>query len=107
MPGEEELLEALRAVDDPEAGVNIVDLGLVYGVSAAPDRNAPARWLATVQMTMTSPACPMGDYLEGAVRDALQGRFPEIAEVRIEMVWDPPWTPERMSESARSFFNWT
>ncbi len=100
MPGEEELLEALRAVDDPEAGVNIVDLGLVYGVSAAPP-------VATVQMTMTSPACPMGDYLEGAVRDALQGRFPEIAEVRIEMVWDPPWTPERMSESARSFFNWT
>lgn len=99
MPGEEELLEALRAVDDPEVGVNIVDLGLVYGVAAIPP-------LATVQMTMTSPACPMGDYLEGAVREALQGRFPEIAEVRIEMVWDPPWTPERMSASARSFFNW-
>ncbi len=100
MPGEEELLEALRAVDDPEVGVNIVDLGLVYEASAAPP-------LATVRMTMTSPACPMGDYLEGAVREALQGRFPEISEVRIEMVWDPPWTPERMSESARSFFNWT
>lgn len=100
MPSEEELLEALRAVDDPEVGVNIVDLGLVYGVSAEPP-------LATVQMTMTSPACPMGDYLEGAVREALQGRFPELTEVRIEMVWDPPWTPERMSESARSFFNWT
>lgn len=99
MPGEEELLEALRAVDDPEVGVNIVDLGLVYGVEAAPP-------VATVRMTMTSPACPMGDYLEGAVREALQGRFPEISEVSIEMVWDPPWTPERMSESARSFFNW-
>lgn len=100
MPSEEDLLEALRAVDDPEVGVNIVDLGLVYGVAAEPP-------LATVRMTMTSPACPMGDYLEGAVREALLGRFPELAEVRIEMVWDPPWTPERMSESARSFFNWT
>lgn len=99
MPSEEELLEALRAVDDPEVGVNIVDLGLVYRVSATPP-------MAMVQMTMTSPACPMGDYLEGAVREALQGRFPDISEVRIEMVWDPPWTPERMSESARSFFNW-
>lgn len=100
MPGEDELLEALRAVDDPEVGVNIVDLGLVYGAEATPT-------VATVRMTMTSPACPMGEYLEGAVREALRGRFPELTEVRIEMVWDPPWTPERMSESARSFFNWT
>ena len=93
------LLDALRAVDDPEAGMNIVDLGLVYGVQAAPPR-------ATVRMTMTSPACPMGDYLSDAVRDALRDSFPEITEVAVELVWDPPWTPERMSEAARGFFNW-
>jgi len=95
----EDLLEALRTVDDPEAGVNIVDLGLVYEVTAAPP-------VATVHMTMTSPACPLGDYLEGAVHEALQSRFPELTEVRIELVWDPPWTPERMSEGARGFFGW-
>ena len=93
------LLDALRAVDDPEAGMNIVDLGLVYGVEAQPPK-------ATVRMTMTSPACPLGDYLTDAVRDALRARFPEIEEVSVELVWDPPWTPERMSGEARDFFGW-
>jgi metal-sulfur cluster biosynthetic enzyme len=93
------LYDALRTVDDPEAGMNIVDLGLVYGVDANPPK-------ATVRMTMTSPACPMGDYLSDAVRDALRGRFPELAEISVEIVWEPPWTPERMSETARGFFNW-
>ncbi len=93
------LFDALRSVDDPEAGMNIVDLGLVYGVDANPPK-------ATVRMTMTSPACPMGDYLSDAVRDALRGRFPELEEVSVEIVWEPLWTPERMSETARGFFNW-
>ena len=96
---EEALLDALRAVDDPEAGMNIVELGLVYGVEATP----PA---ATVRMTMTSAACPLGDYLTGAVRDALRARFPELEQVNVELVWEPPWTPERMSEEARNFFGW-
>ena len=98
-PAEEALLDALRGVDDPEAGMNIVELGLVYGVEATPPN-------ATVRMTMTSPACPMGDYLTDAVRDALLGRFPELTRVDVELVWDPPWTPERMSEEARNFFGW-
>ena len=96
---EEALLDALRTVDDPEAGMNIVELGLVYGVEATP----PA---ATVRMTMTSAACPLGDYLTGAVRDALRARFPELEQVNVELVWEPPWTPERMSEEARNFFGW-
>ena len=62
---EDALLDALRTVDDPEAGMNIVDLGLVYGVEATPPT-------ATVRMTMTSPACPLGDYLSDAVRGALE-----------------------------------
>ena len=96
---EEALLDALRSVDDPEAGMNIVELGLVYGVEA----NPPS---AKVRMTMTSAACPLGDYLTDAVRDALRARFPELEEVNVELVWDPPWTPERMSEEARNFFGW-
>ena len=98
-PSEEALLDALRTVDDPEAGVNIVELGLVYAVEAAPPR-------AHVRMTMTSPACPLGDYLSDSVKNALQGRFAELTEVEVEFVWEPPWTPERMSESARTHFGW-
>ena len=98
-PTEEALLDALRSVDDPEAGMNIVELGLVYGVEAAPPQ-------ATVRMTMTSAACPLGDVLADAVRDTLRARFPEIEQVNVELVWDPPWTPERMSEEARNFFGW-
>jgi metal-sulfur cluster biosynthetic enzyme len=98
-PTEEALLDALRSVDDPEAGMNIVELGLVYGAEAA----APN---ATVRMTMTSAACPLGDYLTDAVRDTLRARFPELTQIEVELVWDPPWTPERMSEEARNFFGW-
>ena len=97
---EDALLDALRSVEDPEAGMNIVELGLVYGVEAIPP-------VATVRMTMTSPTCPLGDYLADAVRDALRGRFPELERVDVELVWDPPWTPERMSEGARNFFGWS
>ena len=96
---EEALLEALRTVDDPEAGMNIVELGLIYGVEATPPT-------ASVRMTMTSAACPLGDYLTDAVRDALRARFPELEQVNVELVWDPPWTPDRMSEEARNFFGW-
>jgi metal-sulfur cluster biosynthetic enzyme len=99
MPTEEDMLDALRTVQDPEAGMSIVELGLVYGVQAVPAG-------ATVRMTMTSPACPMGDYLCDAVRDTLRARFPELEKVDVELVWDPPWTPERMSEEARNFFGW-
>jgi metal-sulfur cluster biosynthetic enzyme len=96
---EDALIDALRSVDDPEAGLNIVELGLVYGVEASPPR-------AKVRMTMTSPACPLGDYLSDAVKDTLRARFPELEEVEVEFVWEPPWTPERMSEEARNFFGW-
>jgi len=99
MPTEEDMLDALRTVQDPEAGMSIVELGLVYGVQAVPAG-------ATVRMTMTSPACPMGDYLCDAVRDTLRARFPDLEKVAVELVWDPPWTPERMSEEARNFFGW-
>ena len=96
---EETLLDALRSGDDPEAGMNIVELGLIYGIEAQPP-------VATVRMTMTSAACPLGDYLTDAVRNALRARFPELEQVNVELVWEPPWTPERMSEEARNFFGW-
>jgi metal-sulfur cluster biosynthetic enzyme len=96
---EAEILEALRSVEDPEAGMSIVDLGLVYRVSAGED-------LVRVEMTMTSPACPLGDYLVDEVAAAVRALAPD-ADVRVDLVWDPPWTPERMSAEAQKRFGWT
>ncbi|MDW8469798.1 MAG: metal-sulfur cluster assembly factor [Burkholderiales bacterium] len=104
MPDEAQLLEALHEVNDPEAGVNIVDLGLVYGIEPLAAEGGVVR--VRVRMTMTSPACPLGDWLADGVRAALRARFPEVAEVEVEWVWEPPWTPERMSEEARARFGW-
>ena len=75
--------------------MNIVDLGLVYGVDVEDDRVA-------VTMTMTTPTCPVGDYLRDSVRDAVRDRFPSLAAVDVELTFDPPWTPDRMSDAARS-----
>lgn len=90
---------ALRQVDDPEVGMNIVELGLVYGLDVTPGRIA-------VRLTMTSAACPMGDEIVADAEFALHRAFPDIASVDVELVWDPPWTPARMSEEARGFFGW-
>jgi metal-sulfur cluster biosynthetic enzyme len=95
-----DVTQALRSVEDPEAGMNIVDLGLVYEVHAAPGRVA-------VQMTMTSPACPAAPYLVDEATAAIRAVAPADTDVHVELVWDPPWTPERMSESARQRFGWT
>ena len=90
---------ALKAVEDPEAGMNIVDLGLVYGIAVTPQS-------VRVDMTMTSPACPMGAYLVDEVEAALRRVAPAGMQVRGELVWEPPWSPERMSPEARRHFGW-
>jgi metal-sulfur cluster biosynthetic enzyme len=98
-PDESTVWEALRAVTDPEVGESVVDLGLIYRVECAPGR-------VRVEMTMTSPACPMSGSIaeeaEGAIRDACPG----VREVSVDVVFDPPWTPERMSEQVRQRFGW-
>ena len=96
---EEAVREALRAVMDPEAGMNIVDLGLVVGVQCAEQRVA-------VQMTMTSAACPVAEMLLEEARQAIAGALPPGIAVDVELVWDPPWTPELMSGLARDQFGW-
>lgn len=98
-PTEDSVREALRGVDDPEAGMNIVDLGLVYGVDAGRDR-------IRVRMTMTSAACPMGDMIVDAARDAVRNAHPGVEDVEVELVWAPEWTPEMMSREAREHFGW-
>lgn len=90
-----ELMMPLRAVIDPELGINIVDLGLVYDAHREGD-------VAHVRMTMTTPACPMGPYLTEQVTAALSGYVHGVNDVKVDLVFDPPWTPAQMTEEARS-----
>jgi metal-sulfur cluster biosynthetic enzyme len=99
LPTEEAVREALRSVDDPEVGMNIVELGLVYRIDVAPER-------VHVEMTMTTPACPMGDLISDNARQAVGAVVGEGVGVDIELVWEPPWTPDLMSESAKQTFGW-
>ena len=87
--------EALRQVIDPELGINIVDLGLVYRIEI--DDAAHVR----VVMTMTSPACPLGDYLKDLVDSTVRWRVPEVQDVGIDLVWEPRWSADMMTEDAR------
>ena len=96
---EDEVREALRGVEDPEAGMSIVDLGLVYGVEVTPSR-------IHVRMTMTSPACPVASYIVEEAVAAIRAAAAEVPDVDVALVWDPPWTPERMSAAARERFGW-
>ena len=89
----DDVLQTLRSVIDPELGINIVDLGLVYRA----ERKDEA---IEVDLTMSTPSCPLAEMLVEEAREALQARFPEAA-IQVELVWDPPWTPDRMSEAAR------
>jgi metal-sulfur cluster biosynthetic enzyme len=88
---EERIRELLRNVCDPELGVNIVDLGLIYELRVEPEK-------IYVQMTLTTPGCPMHDSIVGGVRRALKG---EGKEIEVDLVWEPRWNPENMSEAAK------
>lgn len=90
---EDDLREVLRAVVDPELHMNIVDLGLVYGVGQI--GNA-----VNVSMTLTSPGCPFGPYILHQVRECLL-TMKGVQDVHIDVVWDPMWSPEMMTEEAR------
>ena len=90
---EEDVIEVLREVFDPEIPVNIVDLGLVYEINIKPER-------VDVKMTLTALGCPMAGEVMGDVRDHLL-TLPGIKDAGVELTYDPPWTPERMTEDAR------
>jgi metal-sulfur cluster biosynthetic enzyme len=91
-PSEEDVLEAMKDVVDPELMVNVVDLGLVYGVTIDDENNA------TIDMTLTSPTCPLTDRLEYDTQIALEGL---VSSVTINWVWLPPWSLELISEDGR------
>ncbi|SNR83940.1 metal-sulfur cluster assembly factor [Actinomadura mexicana] len=88
---EEEILEALKDVVDPELGINVVDLGLVYGVDLSDE-------VATLDMTLTSAACPLTDVIEDQAHSALEGL---AKDVKINWVWLPPWGPDKITDEGR------
>ncbi|MFN4088265.1 MAG: SUF system Fe-S cluster assembly protein [Alphaproteobacteria bacterium] len=88
------VIEALKTVHDPEIPVNIYDLGLIYELDIHEDGSA------RVEMTLTAPGCPVAGEMPGMVADAVAG-VQGIGEVEVTLTFDPPWTPERMSEEAR------
>lgn len=91
---EAQVIAVLRSVYDPEIPVNIYDLGLVYGLDVTPAGEVHVR------MTLTAPNCPVAQSFPETVRAALL-RVPGVGEVRVELVWEPPWSRENMSEAAR------
>lgn len=97
---DERVRDLLRQVIDPEVGVNIVDLGLVYRIDAGA---AGVR----VEMTMTSPACPLGEMIVDEARTVLAAGFPGSGEPDISLVWNPPWEPSMMSKRAKETLGWS
>ncbi len=93
MPSREEVLEALRVVEDPELGMDIVDLGLVYDVEVEGPK-------VHVTYSLTSMGCPVGPMIEGQIKETVEG-MDGVDEVDAELTWSPPWSPEKMSDDAK------
>jgi FeS assembly SUF system protein len=90
----QQVVEVLRTCYDPEIPVDIYDMGLVYGIDVDPGGNV------YVRMTLTSPACPVAGSLPPEVESKIKA-LPGVSDVRVEVVWDPPWNPTMMSEAAK------
>ncbi|HEU0203184.1 MAG TPA: metal-sulfur cluster assembly factor [Burkholderiaceae bacterium] len=95
----EPIAAALRRVVDPEVALNVVDIGLIYGVTVADAH-------VQVRMTMTSAACPVTDMIVDEARMELANALPADFAIDVELCWDPPWTPDRMSAHAEQFMGW-
>jgi FeS assembly SUF system protein len=90
----EAVIEALKEIYDPEIPVNIYDLGLIYGVEISPDSDAK------VSMTLTTPNCPVAESMPGEI-ELRVGAVPGVRDAQVELVWDPPWDPQKMSDEAK------
>lgn len=93
-PLRESVIAALRTIYDPEIPINIYDLGLVYELDVGEDGKV------CVRMTLTAPACPVAETFPGTVESRLY-EVPGVSEVRVELVWDPPWSPDRLPEEVK------
>lgn len=95
----EHIRDALRSVYDPELGINIVDLGLVYSIEVEPEG-------VHIQITMTTPACPLHGVITREIERVLRKTFPDLGSLSIEIVWQPLWSPEMMSDTAKQQLGW-
>lgn len=93
MPTQEDVLTVLKEVEDPEIGVNLVDLGLIYTVDVKESD-------VNVEMTLTAPGCPMHDTIARAAEMAIES-LPDVKEAHVTMVWNPPWSPDRLTDEGR------
>ncbi len=93
MATKEEVVEALRQVEDPELGMDIVDLGLMYDIEVEDGK-------VKVIHTLTSMGCPVGPMIQEQIHDVTKA-LPGVEDVEVELTWDPPWTPDKMSEDAK------
>jgi metal-sulfur cluster biosynthetic enzyme len=94
MPTREEVIEAMRQVEDPELGMDIVDLGLLYDVEVD---GAKVKLIHS----LTSMGCPAGPMIQEDMDATVRATFPDVEDVEIELTWEPPWTPEKMSDDAK------
>jgi metal-sulfur cluster biosynthetic enzyme len=97
-PTEEQVREKLKKVYDPEIGISIIDLGLVYGVNMVEDESR-----VVIDMTLTTPACPLGPVIKTQAHSAITTNYPDVKDVDINLVWTPRWDPRTMaSEEAKA-----
>ncbi|MGH3280753.1 MAG: metal-sulfur cluster assembly factor [Trebonia sp.] len=100
-PDPDVLRDLLRDVIDPEVGINIVDLGLVYEVGLSSDG------IAQIRMTLTTPGCPLGGYITDSINDTLAG-VPGVKDTDVQIIWEPPWDPDAMmSDWAKDQLGWS
>jgi len=90
----DQIIDALKTVYDPEIPVNIYDLGLIYGIELSDDA------MVDIEMTLTAPGCPVAQTFPGTVEEVVRS-VPGVQGAHVELVWDPPWTQDMMSEEAR------
>ena len=93
MVTKEDVMKTLRECYDPEIGISLVDLGLIYDVKVDKDK-------VHIKMTLTTPGCPMHSFMVQDVREKVK-QIKGVKDVQVELIWDPPWTPDRMSEEVK------
>jgi metal-sulfur cluster biosynthetic enzyme len=98
-PTSDEVRDVIREnVFDPEIGLNVVDLGLIYDVEVE-EQDAANK--ASITMTLTSPGCPVGPHIIGGIQKCVHDAYPELKEINVHVVWDPMWNPDMMTQEAK------